>query len=70
MGGVDLSDKTAAVLWTRGLQENKKYWKKLFYLFNLLITNAFILHRKYGENRAMSHHSFLMSIVNALLGNL
>ena len=68
MGGVDLSDQLQQYYGQGVFRKTNKYWKKLFfYLINLMITNAFILHKKYGENRAMSHNSFRMSIVKALL---
>ncbi|XP_021340938.1 piggyBac transposable element-derived protein 4-like [Mizuhopecten yessoensis] len=46
-----------------------KWWRKLFlHLFNLLLVNAVILHRKYGNNTKKGCHlKFRKSLVHVLL---
>lgn len=65
MGGVDLSDQLQQYY---GLfRKTRKYWKKLFfYLFNLIITNSYILHKKFTENK-LSQYDFRLSLVHSFL---
>jgi hypothetical protein len=66
MGGVDLSDQIQQYYGV--FRKTHKYWRKLFfYLLNLLVTNSYVLHRKYGTNGKLCQYDFQMSIVRKLL---
>lgn len=67
MGGVDLSDQI--LQYYDVLRKCVKWWKKLFFhYFNLLVVNAYTLHRKYGgHQKKRSHVDFRLSLVSALI---
>ena len=67
MGGVDLNDQI--VQYYEVLRKCVKWWKKLFlHLFNLLMVNAYVLYKKYGQNiKKKSHLEFRMQIVKSLI---
>ena len=66
MGGVDTSDQM--LQYYSVFRKTTKYWRKLFlHLFNMIITNAFILQKKYGTNDKLNHYDFRLSLVYALL---
>jgi hypothetical protein len=56
MGGVDVADHM--LQYYSVFRKTNKYWRKLFFhLLNMIITNAWLLYKKYGHNRAEMSHS-------------
>ena len=67
MGGVDLTDQLQQYYGI--FRKTNKYWRKLyFYLLNILVCNAFVLHKQFGVNKTLTQYDFRMEIVLALLG--
>lgn len=65
MGGVDLSDQL--LTYYSFLRKSCKWWRKLFvHLLNMLILNAHILNRKFGEE-SLSHSEFRERIARHLV---
>ncbi|XP_070550472.1 piggyBac transposable element-derived protein 4-like [Ptychodera flava] len=71
MGGTDLSDQMCKY-YPLLRRRNKWYIKLFFSLLGLLITNAFILWRKFSpdeDQRKMSHAKFRLEAVEQLVGS-
>ncbi len=65
MGGVDVADQMQGYCGI--FRRTKKYWRKLFfYLLNMLLCNAYVLHRKYGSTNMDQYH-FRMALARRLL---
>ena len=65
MGGVDLSDQL--MTYYTFLRRSCKWWRKLFiHMLNMLILNAFILHKKYGRE-SLSHSEYRERIARYLM---
>jgi hypothetical protein len=67
MGGVDMNDQICQ--YYDFLRKSVKWWKTLFFhLFNLLLVNVYILHRKYGQpTKRRTHQNCRQSLVRALI---
>lgn len=65
MSGVDLSDQYMA--FHTNLRKSMKWWRKLyFHGFNMVLLNAYILNKKYG-NEKLSHEEYMEYIANYLI---
>nr|XP_006816673.1 PREDICTED: piggyBac transposable element-derived protein 4-like [Saccoglossus kowalevskii] len=67
MGGVDLSDQMIRS-YTMHRRHSKWYIKLFFHLIALLVTNAYILHRKFSAKK-LTHAKFRLSIVHDLVSS-
>lgn len=67
MGGVDVNDQICQ--YYEVLRKCVKWWKTLFFhLFNMLLVNVYILHRKYGNpTKRRVHQTFRQDLVRALI---
>ena len=66
MGGVDLSDQL--MTYYNFLRKTKKWWRKLWvHLLNMAVMNAFVLNRKFGANKKLSHYEFRQELARQLL---
>jgi hypothetical protein len=66
MGGVDRSDQLNK--YYTMTRKTIKWWKKLaFHIINAMITNAYILQKKYHPN-PVSHSMFRKNLVRSLVG--
>lgn len=65
MSGVDLSDQYMA--FHMSLRKSMKWWRKLFFhMFNMILLNAYILNKKYG-NCKLSHEEYMEYLANYLI---
>ena len=65
MGGVDVFDQVAKYYYP--LRSTVKWWKKLFmHLFNMSITNSYIMYHKYSGNK-MSHFDYRNTLLKQLI---
>lgn len=65
MGGVDLSDQL--MTYYSFLRKSCKWWRKLFvHLLNMLILNAYILNKKFGD-RKLNHIQYREYLANFLI---
>ena len=65
MGGVDLSDQL--LTYYSFLRKTGKWWRKLWvHVLNMLVLNAYILNKKFGE-RKLSHSDYREYIAEYLL---
>ena len=68
MGGVDLNDQIRKYYHIR--LKSKKYYKYLFwFLFDLTITNAYILSKHYSAMGIKTMKEFRITLANALIGD-
>ena len=68
MGGVDLGDQLRGSYHVR--LKNKKNYKYVFwYLFDVAITNAFILHSFDVSSSQLDHKSFRLTLAEQLIGD-
>ena len=67
MGGVDKSDQF--MTYYSGVRRSIKWTTKLaIHLFSMCITNAYILHTKYGDkNEKLDHEEYILNIVQYLI---
>jgi hypothetical protein len=66
MGGVDLSDQL--MNYYNFLRRSKKWWRKLWvHLLNMIIHNAFVLNKKFGDNKKLAHYEFREEIALKLI---
>lgn len=66
MGGVDLSDQL--MNYYNFLRRTRKWWRKMWvHLLNMIIHNAYVLNRKFGSQKKMSHYDFRESIALELI---
>ena len=65
MSGVDLSDQYMA--FHMSLRKSMKWWRKLFFhILNMILLNAYILNKKYGNNK-LSHDDYMHHIASYLI---
>ena len=63
MGGANLSNQIVQYYYV--LRKSVKWWKKLyFHLFNLLVVNAYVLYKKFGEGTQIRN---LIEVINTLI---
>jgi hypothetical protein len=66
MGGVDLSDQLMS--YYHFLRRSCKWSTKLFmHLVGMVMLNAFILNKKFGDNQKLSHYDFREQLAKELL---
>ena len=67
MGGVDVFDQVAKYYYP--IRTTVKWWKKLFlHLFNMCITNSYIMHRKYTDKKKkMGHFDFRNALLKEMI---
>lgn len=65
MGGVDLSDQN--MKYYCAMRKSHKLWKKLFFFFNMILTNNYALYRKYGANKKLKNQDFREKIARSLI---
>ena len=66
MGGVDVSDQM--LQYYSVFRKSNKYWRKLFFhLLNMIITNSYVLFKKYGDSPNTDHYHFRLALVYKLL---
>ena len=66
MGGVDVADQLMS--YYHFLRRTIKWWRKLWvHMLNMIIMNAFLLNRKFGEDKKLSHFEFRTILARELL---
>ena len=66
MGGVDLSDQL--MNYYHFLRRSHKWWRKLWgHLFNMVLLNAYVLNKTFGQKRNLTHHEYRYIIAATLM---